>query len=561
MLVPNHFREYITDFLGKNPKWVWVSFFLLMINFPIELILLSWLSGQIFVSMANMKNNYTRVVKLTVFFFLAYFVIEISNVIRDRYDAIKVPELEKEIRNKMILIILEKNEIQYDNMAMGELVARFLKAPIHTFYAFNVFSKFVVPFFLALVVIGFYILFLSVKLGCIYFICTFIYSVIVYIYCMRMIKITEQKMMGEMIMFNEIEDTLNNMNTIFTSNMIQEEKQHIDESQGKFIHLNQNELRYNSYIKMIMSFLTMSVIMILFGVSIYLFRKNQMTKATLISVVTLLLFLVRFMGFTVRRIIEGMMTIGSVMDSNSFLEKLKQETFLDGTAEDFIVRGEIRANKITFRYSSESTPIFKNFSVVIPPGSRIVLMGDSGSGKSTFIKLILGFFSVEKGSVSIDGVNLADSRRSYLRRQVAYINQNTSLFNRTVLENILYGCKNKKKEEDVILFLKSKNLYDMFSNLKNGLQTKAGRNGENLSGGMRQVVLLLRCYFRDAPIVILDEATSSLDARHRKHATVIITEMFRTKTVIAVSHDQDILDLFNQKLVFGNQTSPQLIQL
>lgn len=560
MLIPNHFRSYIFEFLSKNPKWVWISFLLLTINFPIELILLSWLSGQIFVSMANMKSNFTRVVKLTAYFFLAYFVIEISNVLRDNYDAIKVPELEKDIRNKMIHIILEKNEIQFDQMAMGEVVARFLKAPIHTFYAFNVFSKFVLPFFLALLVIGVYILFLNVKLGLVYLLLAFIYSIIIYLYCLRMIRKTQEKMMAEMIMFNELEDTLNNMNTIFTSNMKNQEEKNMDQVQDEYLKINQQELKYNSWIKLITSVMTLTIIMLLFLFSIHLYKNNQVKKATLISIVTLLLFLVRFMGFTSRRIVEGMMTIGSVMDSNGFVEKLKQETFIDGTLENFITDGTISTKNISFRYSTESFYVFENFSITIPHGSRIVLMGDSGSGKSTFIKLLLGFFSVEKGSIMIDKTDIAQSRRSYLRRQISYIHQNTSLFNRSILSNILYGCPDKT-EKEVIDFLKQNHLFDMFSNLKEGLNTKAGRGGENLSGGMRQTVLLLRCYFRDAPIVILDEATSSLDARHRKYAMVIIRQMFQSKTVLAVSHDQDIIDLFDQKLVFGNQKQPQLVRL
>lgn len=557
MLVPNHFRTYITEFLKKNPKWVWTSFFLLTISFPIELIVLSYLSGQIFIAMANLKSNYVRVIKLTIFFFLAYFVIEIANVLRDNYDAIKVPELEKEIRNKMICIILEKNEIQFDQMAMGELVARFLKAPIHTFYAFNVFSKFVLPFFLALIVIGIYIVWLNKKLGILYFVCASFYAATIYFLSLRMIKKTEKKMIAEMIMFNDIEDTLNNMNTIFTSDMVEKEKTNIDDSQKVFIQEYQQELKMNAKLKLYMSALTLIIIVVLFLYSMKLFKKKQVKKATLISIVTLLLFLVRFLGFTCRRIFEGMMSIGSVMESNTFLDKLKQETFVDGTQTDFIVNGGIEAKSITFRYSKDGYTVFDNFSVSIPPGSRIVLMGNSGSGKSTFIKLLLGFFCCEKGTITIDGTDIVQSKRSYLRRKMAYIHQNTCLFNRTILENILYGCP-EKKEKDVLQFLEKFHLMDMFRKLPQGLKTKAGRGGEHLSGGMRQVVLLLRCYFRDAPIVILDEATSSLDARHRKHAIVIIKQLFQSKTVIAISHDQEIIDLFDRKLIFGNQTAPHL---
>lgn len=553
----NYLREYIKSFCRKNKKWVATSFILLMINFPIEIILLSYLSGQIFINMANLKNNYARFIKLVLFFFLSYFLIELTIVIRDYYDAVKVPELEKEIRNSMIRIILEKNEIKYDQMAMGELVTRFLKAPIHTYYAFHVFSKFIIPFFLALVIIFIYVFFLSKPLALLYAVIFTIYSFILMIYFQKMIKQTEKKMTEEMMTFNIIEDTLNNMNTIYTTGMVEKEKENIDINQTSFVVESQNELKLNAWIKLIMSVLTLVCIVLLFVYAIHLFRTKRMTKNILVSVITLLLFLVRFLGFTCRRITEGMMTIGSVMDSNEFIDKLKKDTFIDGTAVDFITQGTIKADNVCFRYSNDSPLVFDRFSLTIPKGSRIVLIGDSGSGKSTFIRLLLGFFRLESGTITVDGTDISKSRRSYLRQNIGYIHQNTCLFDRTIMENMTYGCPGVS-EEQVLSFLKENQLMPLFSRLPDGLNTRAGRGGEHLSGGMRQVVLLLRCHFRATPIVILDEATSSLDARNRKYAMVVIKKMFQSKTVIAVSHDKDIIELFDYQLVFGHGKQPVL---
>jgi ATP-binding cassette subfamily B protein len=116
------------------------------------------------------------------------------------------------------------------------------------------------------------------------------------------------------------------------------------------------------------------------------------------------------------------------------------------------------------------------------------------------------------------------------------------------MENILYGCSGATPD-DVRSFITENGLTDIFRLYDLG--DRAGRGGENLSGGMRQVVLLMRCYFRNCPIVILDEATSSIDARHRTHAIIIIRRMFDKKTVIAVSHDSDIMGLFDRRLVFS----------
>jgi len=554
-----HFREIISSYVWANPRWMLTSIVLMIINFPLEIILLSFLSGRIFLLMGDIKNNYARIIRLVMYFFIAYFVIELSLVIRDGYDAIKVPELEKQIRNHIITMILEKNEIHFDHMAMGELVVRFLKAPIHSYYAYNIFLKFVVPFVLAVMVIGIYVWYLNPRLGVLYFIIYSIYLVAFYGLCRIMIRKTEEKMKAEMLMFNQLEDTLENMQTIFTSDTIQKEKAYMDQQQMIFMRAQTSEQQLNARFKLILSIASLLSVIFLFGYSMRLFLQKRMRADVLVSVITLLLYMVRFLGFTARRVIEGMITIGSMLESNQFLERLRMDTFQDGEAIDFISRGEIVLEKISFRYQEDSPFLLERFSLVIPAHSRILLIGDSGSGKTTFLRLLLGFFTLQSGSIRIDGVDIARSKRSYLRRKIAYINQNTRLFDRTIMENILYGCDpSMVNRQNVIDFIRDNHLATIFEKMGGDLEQRVGRGGERLSGGMRQIVLLLRCYFRDSPIVILDEVTSNIDARHRAHAIRIIRTMFVKKTVIAVSHDKDIFDLFDTRLTFSFDHPPLL---
>jgi ABC-type multidrug transport system fused ATPase/permease subunit len=527
-------------------------------HFPLELIALSYLSGKIFSMMSNMKMNYKRVVQFTIYFFFIYFMIELSIVVRDIYDSYIVPHLEREIRNHVITLIMEKNEIQFDQLEMGEIVVRFLKTPAYSLYSYIVVTKFIIPFMVSLVFIGIYITWLNGKVGGLYFILFSIYSMIMVYSCQQMMKMTQKKMTQEMDMFNKIEDTLSNMQTIYTSNTMEKEKQYIDLEQKHFIRVHQEEMKMNTQIKLGLSVYCLCAIVFLFLLSVFLYRKKQITQETLIALVTLFLFMCRFLGYTSRKIIEGMITIGSFVDSNQFIHKLYTDTFQDGTEVDFIDRGEICFDKVCFRYNHASPCIFKDLDIVVPPRSRVVLMGDSGSGKTTFLRLILGFYVIEKGSVRIDNVDVSKSRRGYLRNKIAYINQNTKLFDRTILENILYGSGGNYTRKDVETFLQENSLTGMFNKTAHGLDTKAGKGGEKLSGGMRQIILLMRCVFKDCPIVILDECTSSIDVKHRQFAIVIIKRLFHSKTVICVSHDSDMIQLFDQRLMFQNNHQPVL---
>jgi ATP-binding cassette subfamily B protein len=247
-----------------------------------------------------------------------------------------------------------------------------------------------------------------------------------------------------------------------------------------------------------------------------------------------------------------------MLESNHFMDLLNTQTFPDGTRQDFIINGEIVFEEITFRYDKNLPYIFTNFSLVIPARTSILLMGDSGSGKTTLLRLLLGFFILEKGVIRIDGVDISTTRRSYLRQNIAYINQNTSLFDRPIMENILYGCNPSVQPKHVYTFLKENQLDTLFHKMNLSLDRQVGRGGNNLSGGMRQIVLLMRCHFQDAPIVILDEVTSNIDSRHRRHAIQIVRRMLLNKTVIAVSHDADMMDIFHTHLIFSSDGSPTL---
>lgn len=546
----NHLLRIMMGFANKNKAWMSISTGLMILNFPIELILLSYLSGRIFVNMAEIKTQYATAVRLIMYFFLAYFVIETSLAIRDHYDARMIPELEKEIRNEIIEMMLEKNEIRFDQMETGEMVARFLKAPIYTFYAYSMMTKNVAPFVVAIVVIGFYVLFLNWRIGLVYFAIYLGYMWVLFRLCRIMIEKAESTMRSEMKMFNELDDTLTNMHTIFTSGTVDKEKDYMNKIQTEFAEDYRAELGLNAKMKTIMSICSLSSIIGIFLYSIHLFRKTMVTKETLISLVTLLLFLCRFVGYSSRRILEGMITIGSVLESNAFMNQLKRDTFSDGDKTGCLQDGRIEFRNVTFHYDHDSPAIFSDFSVVIPARSRVLLVGGSGSGKTTFIRLILGFFELRKGSILIDGVNVKEIKRSYLRNQISYINQTTKLFDRPIIDNILYGSPHKTRS-DVEAFLKENNLENMF--LKNHLDAMAGRSGENLSGGMRQIVLLLRCCFRDRPIVILDEATASIDIKHRAQAELIIENMSKNRTVITISHDPIMTSNFTSRIIFDNQ--------
>ena len=176
-----------------------------------------------------------------------------------------------------------------------------------------------------------------------------------------------------------------------------------------------------------------------------------------------------------------------------------------------IGEGGIEFENVTFHYGSHLLPLYRDFSVSIRPGERVGLVGHSGSGKTTFVKLIQRLYDVNKGRITIDGQDIAEATQASLRSQIAIVQQEPILFHRSLAENIAYGRPGASQAE-IEHAARLASAHDFIVRLPKGYATLVGERGVKLSGGERQRVAIARAFLADAPILILDEATSSLDS-------------------------------------------------
>lgn len=197
--------------------------------------------------------------------------------------------------------------------------------------------------------------------------------------------------------------------------------------------------------------------------------------------------------------------------------------------------GDIRFSEVAFQYSPSSNKVFENFSFNIIGGQRIGLVGKSGSGKSTLTKLLMRDHDLTEGSVEIDGQNIAHVTQDSLHRAIAIVPQDPILFHRTLRENIAYG-RPEASQEEVEEAARKAQIHDFISGLPEGYDTLVGERGVKLSGGQRQRVAIARAILKAAPILILDEATSSLDSESEVLIQKALQELMKGKTVIAIAH-------------------------
>lgn len=195
---------------------------------------------------------------------------------------------------------------------------------------------------------------------------------------------------------------------------------------------------------------------------------------------------------------------------------------------------KISFKDVCFSYDSDRL-ILNNINLDIPKGRAVAIVGESGAGKSTLIDLIPRFYDVTSGSISIDGINIKDARMHDLRSLIGYVNQEPILFNDTIFNNIAFGAKNATMQQ-VIEAAKIANAHDFIMEKPDGYETKIGDRGMMLSGGQRQRLSIARAILKNPPILILDEATASLDTESERLVQEAIDRLMSTRTTIAIAH-------------------------
>ncbi|WP_233271630.1 lipid A export permease/ATP-binding protein MsbA [Paraburkholderia acidiphila] len=210
-------------------------------------------------------------------------------------------------------------------------------------------------------------------------------------------------------------------------------------------------------------------------------------------------------------------------------------------------RGEIEFRRVSFSFGPGGRPILGSVSFRAAPGEMIALAGPSGSGKTTLVNLLPRFFDPTGGEVLVDGVPIAEYDVHALRKQIAMVSQDVTLFNDTVANNVAYG--ETADRERVQRALQAANLWDTVMALPDGMDTLVGDNGMKFSGGQRQRLAIARAIYKDAPILILDEATSALDSESERHVQEALETLMKGRTTLVIAHRLSTIERADRILV------------
>jgi len=220
------------------------------------------------------------------------------------------------------------------------------------------------------------------------------------------------------------------------------------------------------------------------------------------------------------RIFEVLETESNIVDAPNAIEKKEFEE-------------SVEIDNISFRYEEEN--VLKNFSIKVPKGTAVALVGQSGSGKSTIANLVTRFYDVNEGSIKVDGTDIRDISKKSLRALMGLVTQDSILFNDTIRNNVAMG-KDNATEEEIIDALKIANAWEFVKDQPMGLDTNIGDSGNKLSGGQKQRLSIARAVLKNPPIMILDEATSALDTESERLVQKALENMMKNRTSIVIAH-------------------------
>jgi ABC-type bacteriocin/lantibiotic exporter with double-glycine peptidase domain len=465
--------------------------------------------------------------------------------------------MEKFIRFSLIDVIFKHIEVNYEKEDISNHIIKALKIPNTVTSFTGRFIYWVVTFVLTTIVILGYILYLDPLIGGMTLLVFVLFFIAYYYILMDTKNTSEQRENEEKNLMSNIDDVLSNSISIICTKKIKDEKEFLTNKHNIYDETHETQLWSTSKGGYAMSIIITLLLVAYVYVILRLYKNHKIDSNTTIKVIIIMLFFVRYIKTSSQGSIRVIAEYGKLAENEMDIRNLLvDKAEATGHKTNIPITGDIEFKNVSFRYAAPGTApgtatgtgtkTLDNVSFKINPRDRVAIIGTNGSGKSTIIKLLSGFFKPTEGQILFDGEDSRNINREYLRSKLSIVSQKVVLFNRSVLDNICYATNTPK--EEVVKILDQLKIMNVFKKLPQGLDTMAGARGEKLSGGQRQIIYLLRSYLSNKPITIMDEPTAAVDAFHKKYVIQMMDEMAKKTTMIVVTHDSEFAASFHKKI-------------
>jgi ABC-type multidrug transport system fused ATPase/permease subunit len=557
-------------FLKEYP-WTLVFYILFtLLAFPLESIVVPRLYSAFFNELNKFgQKTVDKNIFITFFttLFIIIFIVNASNVATLYIESYLIPELFGFLYNFIFINLLLKNENSITEIEIGKIITRLLVVP-ETLKLFVInFCVWFLPRFLAIIVINIYFLYVNWKLGLCSLLLLFIYFVCIFYFFKMCINSSTDRHKNLELLNQYTHDKLSNTRSIYSSGTIENEKLNYEKHTNYYTEFYKKSLTCLKYNISFVSIFLVFLYIILHIFTAFLYWTGEINIFLLISIFITIIYYIPCL-YSINSVIpEFINNLGIISSTEEFVSELyeqyqKEEIKKEKDKEkeqnpnelkngetknsEQLKNGEIIIQQLTFQYLPNNPPIFENFDLKIQDKQRVAIVGPSGNGKTTLIKLIMGYYKIPENMIWVGGNDVNNYTLNDLRQQITYVHQNAKLFNTSIIENIKYG--NDASIEYINEIMNKYNLHVIFKNIQANdfLNFQVGVEGNNLSGGQRQMVMILRALLKQNKIVILDEPTSAIDGESKMHVIRAMKVLSENSTLIIITHDPDILNLVDR---------------
>ena len=565
IMTPLVFRELFMNFISSN-KWLLLGFSVFVfLTFPVESVVLPHFYSKLFDGITeqsksstlgsifeNVAQNWRSGNAAGTFYIIAliWIGVIIAYSIKQSFESVIVPKYLSYVRQMIFSRIIERHQDNVSDIRVGEEISRILDVSRNMRDVLSWGLDELAPMFLTICIIAVFFCTVHWSIGCTMIAGIAITLLVLYHMGRVGIDAAAKREKYYLSMSEKLHDSFGNLMNIAINNTQSKEIASNAEKESKHTELYMKQMRITRNIVVTLSVVSTITFLSTLVLAYYLVKKGTIASTTFVSLWLVLMYYIGFMVRFSNEFPHFFVKYGIIKHSKEFLHDILSYR-TERTVNSGLEEGDVRFQDVSFTYGGSSAPTLVNFNLRVQPREKVALLGTSGSGKTTCMKLLTAMHRVDTGRILVDGTDVNEYDLVYLRNRVNYVNQRTQLFNKSVVKNMQYG--NKATKQEIIQLLREHKLDVLFSSLRYGLSTTAGVNGSNLSGGMQRVCMLVRGLLKpEARVIVLDEPLAGLDARTRQKVIAFIKARCEGKTLIVITHDREIVPHLDRVVNFGD---------
>ena len=546
-------QKYVSEFLVAFVKKFPITLFLFLL-FIFVIILQDLVMPHFSGLLVNAIQNKLPLVKPFIYIIIVIISIQAVYAYSEWQDAKLYPEMHGMLRDHIVQHLFKVNSANYAEIDIAGVLMRAIKLPATLFNFFDQIRFMIVPYIFVYTATISYIAYHDIVLGVIITVALGIIFMGVFmspISCNDLAFRAEGKAIA---IADEMEDVFTNLISVYSQNEEGKEMERIHNQHVDFVKHQRLVAKCIYRMKFIM-FPIMIIFTSAFMYRCYhLVKKGRMNAGKFVSLFLILTYLSNSMWRVINEMRETIPRWGRIREGLTMFDKeaeMESEN-ITATTSNVVQFNGIYADNISFKYPKSNNFIISDMTLAIPIKQNIAIVGRIGCGKTTLLKLLMKYYTATRGQIYWNSVPYSQMTAQEIRYRIGYVHQSPTLFKRTIYENISYGLDTTAiTREEIVKILGHINMENIFDNV-GGLDANVGRKGSKLSGGQRQMVWLLRTFFKHPDVLILDEPTASVDLETKVAIQKMLELIMKDKTVIIVTHDEFLLGIVDRVVTMEN---------